>query len=593
MRTPNLLRRLATLLQLSLGLATLFDFGSVARAANPPTPAPTPASAETYRQYALQHDGDVARGQAAFADIQRLACTRCHSIDGTGQKAGPDLFSVGDQFSRRELIDAILTPSAVLAVGYETTVVETRSGTELSGILKQATDSWIELALADGTRSRINRSEIQTQRGSRVSLMPEGLETGLSLEGFTDLIEYLVSLKQPVHSLASRRGMPSEIPTLALPVRLNPLLSADLRFTNSGIHTTGLIQTGLVAVAQIPGSAATFIAADQAGIVWRVNTEKPKAEVGLFADLTHEVFSARGPNGLLGFAFHPKFRQNRKYYLKHQALEGSAIVTYVVERTVTPDAMHDSHQPSRRLLRIPAVAEHHNGGCLQFGPDGFLYIGMGDSAPNHDPQGHSQNLSLLLGKMLRIDVDHHEADLPYAIPANNPFLSHAGARPEIWAWGFREPWRFSFDSLTGDLWVADLGQERGDEVAVVSSGENHGWNVYQGFELFSAQYRKPNLTYAQPIFATHRSHGTALVGGFVYRGDPKSSCYGVYIFGDYGSKRIWGMTRDHGELSRIRQLATCPQAITAFAQDETGNLYVAGYQGMLYKLDLTTARFDE
>jgi glucose/arabinose dehydrogenase len=313
----------------------------------------------------------------------------------------------------------------------------------------------------------------------------------------------------------------------------------------------------------------------------------------VFADLTREVFSARGPNGLLGVAFHPNFRANRKYYLKHQVFEDGRIATVLVERVAAPDGKTDSGAPSRRLLKIAAVAEHHNGGCIQFGPDGFLYFGMGDSAPNHDPQGHGQDLHLLFGKMLRIDVDHGSEAQPYAIPADNPFRGRADVRAEIWAYGLREPRRFSFDSRTGDLWVGDLGQERGDEVAIVRRGENHGWNVYEGFERFSNQHRRTNEVYVAPIFSPRRKHGSTMVGGYVYRGDPRSSFFGAYIFGDYTSKRIWALTQEDRALKCIRQITTAPQSITCFATDERGNIYVAGYEGMIYQLDLTTAAFDE
>lgn len=580
------LRTLPTLIP---GLLLAAAIGCAHAAEAPARPAVPP---ETYRQFAMQHDGNPGRGQALFADEQRLGCTRCHSTDGTGQKPGPDLFSAGDQFARSDLVTAVLQPSATIAVGYETAVIETKSGEEHTGILKQSTPEWIELAGADAQRLRINRPDIKEQRGSRLSLMPEGLQAGLTTQEFTDLIEYLVSLKQPANSATSGRGMPEDIPLLQHPVTLRPLLPSDLHFADAGPHPTGLVQTGLVHLAQVPGQNQLFVAADQAGILWRLERTPTGFQKGIYLDLSKEVFSARGPNGLLGVAFHPRFTQNHKYYLKHQVLEEGAIHTHIVERTTKPDATTDSGSPSRLLLNIPAIAEHHNGGWLQFGPDGYLYIGMGDSAPNHDPQGHGQNLGMLLGKMLRIDVDHAEADRPYSIPKDNPFVNQPGARPEIWAWGFREPWRCSFDTATGDFWVADLGQERGDEIAIVRKGENHGWNVYQGFELFSPKYKREGVTYTRPIFSTRRKHGTAIVGGQVFRQDPASTFHGVYVFGDYGSKRIWGMTQENRELKSVRQLATAPQAITAIVPDAQGNLYAVGYQGMIYQLDFTNARFE-
>ncbi len=548
---------------------------------------------EKYRQFAMLHDGDVARGRKLFADEQRLACSRCHSVDGRSVKAGPDLSAVGDQFARRELIDAVLMPSAAIAVGYSTTLVETRSGEEYQGVLKQVTDSAMELMGADGQRVRIATSEIKEQRGSSVSFMPEGLQAGLSMEEFTDLIQYLVTLKQAVNALTSHRGMPETIPQLTPPITLRPFLHEELRVAPQVGGAAGNVQSGLVWFGQVPGFRQRFVVVHQAGMIWLVEKHESGDLKSVFADFTPGVFSARGPNGLLGLAFHPRFRENRKYYLKHQVFEDGKIATVLEEREVASDYKRDSGQPSRRLLKMVSVAEHHNGGCIEFGPDGFLYLGMGDSAPNFDPQGHGQDLRLLLGKMLRIDVDRRDPGLPYGIPTDNPFRGRPEVRPEIWAYGFREPWRFKFDSVTGDLWVADLGQERGDEVAIVRRGENHGWNVYEGFELFSKEHRQEGAVYVPPIFSTWRKDGSAVMGGCVYRGDPHSSFYGVYVFGDYQSKRIWGLTQDHRLLRTIRQLATSPQAITSIAADEAGRIYIVGYPGMIYQLDFTGATFDE
>ena len=402
----------------------------------------SPSNGEEYGLFALQHDGEVNRGRELFADEKRLACAKCHSLDGKGSKAGPDLFAVGDQFPRRDLIEAVLRPSAVIAVGYSTTVVETKAGAEHQGVLKQATADWIELAGLDGQRTRIATRDIKAQRGGSLSLMPEGLQAGLGRQEFTDLIEFLVSLKEPAHSLVHHRGMPEVIPQLTKPVVLRPLLREALRFPHAAAHARGQVQTGLVWFAQVPGFRRVFLAADQSGMIWRLEKHGARATTSVFADFSAEVFSARGPNGLLGLAFHPRFRENRKYYLKHQVFEEGQIATVLVEKLAAADCAADSSQPSRRVLKIVAGAEHHNGGCIQFGPDGFLYFGMGDSAPNHDPQGHGQDLRLLLGKMLRLDVDHRDAGLAYAVPGDNPFRDRADARPEIWAWGLRETWCF-------------------------------------------------------------------------------------------------------------------------------------------------------
>jgi len=494
---------------------------------------------------------------------------------------------VGDKFGRRDLVDAVLLPSTTISPGYGTVGVETKSGEEYQGVLKQATDAGVQLMGADGKLVSIATADIREQRGSTVSLMPEGLQVGLSLQEFTDLTEYLAMLRQPESTLVSNHGMPGRIPELAKPVIARRFFSQELKLPRAKV------QTGLTALHQVPGVSNVFLVLHQKGMIWRMEKTAAGEEKTVFADLTREVFSERGPNGLLDLAFHPRFRGNRKYYLKYQVFEEGKVATIVVEKKFAVDLKVDSGQPPRRVLKIVSVAEDHSGGCLQFGPDGFLYVVMGDTGPHNDPNGHAQNLQLLLGKLMRIDVDRTEGELGYAIPTDNPFHGQADARPEIWAYGFRNPWRFSFDRVTGDLWLADVGQDREEEVAIVHRGENHGWNVYEGFEPFSNQYRKEGRSFTPPVFAYKRKYGNSITGGHVYRGDKQSTFYGVYLCGDYTSKRIFGVTQENGVLKTVRQIGTVPQGLVSFGTDEAGHIYVVGYEGMIYQLDFTAARFDE
>jgi len=562
-----------------------------------PTAGSQPADAarqlREYRDFAMGRDGNVARGRALFFAESRTACANCHSVDGSSSKAGPDLFAVGDKFPRRDLIRAVLEPSAEIAVGYGTTIVDTKSGEAYLGVLKNSTAETLELMGADGKRVRIAMREIKEQRGSAVSLMPDGLQMGLSRQEFTDLIEFLATLKQPESALTSHRGMPAEIPALAKPIAVRPFFGEELRFPHAFVQKPGDVRSGLVWFGQVPGISNAFLAVHQTGKIWLLERNSAKDLKTLFADLAKDIFNERGPNGLLGLAFHPRFRENRKYYLKHQVFEERKIATTVVERLASPDFRADSGQPSRRLWKVVSVTQDHSGGCIQFGPDGFLYIGMGDTGPQQDPQGHGQDLSTHLGKMLRIDVDHAAPGLGYAIPPDNPFRDRPGVRPEIWAYGFREPWRFSFDPITGDLWVGDVGQDRIEEVSIVRRGENHGWNVYEGFEPFSNHYRKEGTTYVPPVFAYGRKYGNSITGGVVYRGNKQSSFYGVYICGDYTSHRIWGLKQQDRTLQSIRQIGIAPQGIASFATDERGEIYLVGYEGMVYHLDFKDTTFDE
>jgi len=546
-----------------------------------------PPSLEAYRKQATTKEGDVTRGAKLFADDQKLACAKCHSIDGSASKAGPDLFATGDKFGRRDLVDAVLVPSAVISPGYGTVIVETKAGDEFQGILKQSTATGVQLMGADGKLVSIATADIKEQRGSSLSLMPEGLHEGLSRQEFTDLIEFLTTLRQPESTLVSNHGMPAVIPQLAKPVTARPFFSQELKLPREKV------QIGLTAFHQLPGASNVFLVLHQKGIIWRMEKTATSEDKTVFADLTGEVFYQRGPNGLQDLVFHPRFRENRKYYLQYQVFEEGKVATVVVEKTFATDFEGDSGQPPRRILKIVSVAEDHSGGCLQFGPDGYLYIVMGDTGPHNDPNGHAQNLQLLLGKLLRIDVDRTEGDLGYAIPKDNPFVGRADARPEIWAYGLRNPWRFSFDRLTGDLWLADVGQDREEEVAIVRRGENHGWNVYEGFEPFSNQYRVEGRTFTPPIFAYKRKYGISITGGFVYRDDKQSSFYGVYVCGDYASKRIFGVTQENGKLKAARQIGTLPQGLVSFGTDEAGHIYAVGYEGMIYQLNFSETRFDE
>jgi glucose/arabinose dehydrogenase len=439
---------------------------------------------------------------------------------------------------------------------------------------------------ADGKLISIATADIKEKRGSSVSLMPEGLQAHLSVQEFTDVIEYLASLQQPASTLASNHGMPSDIPKLEKPPAFRPFL------TNRFAIPRTKAESGLTSVRQIPGFTNVFLVLHQEGMIWKVAKTAVGEQKEVFADLTSEVFYERGPNGLQDVAFHPKFHENRKYYRFYQVFEDGVVTTRISEKQFAPDFKSDSGEPARLILKIPSVAEDHSGGCLQFGRDGFLYIVMGDTGPQMDPNGHAQNLNLLLGKLLRVDVDRQENSCAYAIPADNPFRGQADARPEIWAYGFRNPWRFSFDRLTGELWAADVGQDRVEEVDIVRRGENYGWSVYEGFEPFSNQYRKEGRTYTMPFFAYRRKYGASVTGGYVYRGDRNSSFYGVYIFGDYVSKRIFGITQQKGVLKTARQIGTLPQRPVSFCEDEAGNLYAVGYEGMIYRIDFTDARFE-
>ncbi len=550
--------------------------GSRAEAA---TSSDTHPTVQDYRRFAMLHEGDAVQGRKLFFNDQKLACANCHSVDGAAAKAGPDLFAAGDSFTRSDLIEAILFPSKVIANGYSTTVVETKAGGTYTGVIKQATDAFIELMGADGKRQQVARGEIANQTTSEVSLMPDGLQNGLSLQEFADLIEYLVSLKQPQNTRMLEAGMPAVIQELSPPVELAPFIKEDSRFDHP-VWFGPVPQTNNV----------FFIVEHETGSIWRLEKDGQQHDTKTrFVNLEHYQ---KGTRGLLGMVLHPGFATNGRYFVARHTVDNGRFSTLILEREAGPDRKTDSGKASRLILKMDETSNVHYGGGLQFGPDGRFYIGMGDSGPQEDPNGNAQNTKSFLGKMLRIDVDHAATGDPYTVPADNPFVNQAAFRPEIWALGFREPWRFSFDPLTGDLWVGDVGQDRYEEIDLVSRGENYGWNVFEGFEPFSNRYRREGIQYVPPVFAYGRKFGVSVTGGFVYRADPRSSFYGAYIFADYQSRRIWALTQENRALKKIRQIALCPERPVSFGRDRDGALYVIGYEGMIYKMNFNAASFE-
>ena len=537
-------------------------------------------SKEEYRKFALSHPGDAAQGKRLFNDLNKLACAKCHAVDAKTAKVAPDLSTVGDKFARAELIDAVLNPSAQIAIGYSTTIVTTKNGDVIDGIIKDATDDQITLVGVDAAAHTIRTSEIAERRVSNVSMMPEGLQNGVTLEDFADLTAYVSSLRLPASVAAAERGMPATIRHTAVPVALVPFHSEEHRFNHPAWF------------GQIPGKPGLFLICEhETGKIWLLDKNADGEHKTLFADLSHEIHPS-GATGLLGLAFHPDFAKNHRYFVQHEKLIDGKLYALVSERAASEDFKSDASKPSLTILQLATSTNVHSGGGIDFGPDGFLYVAMGDTGPQGDPQGHGQNLSLPLGKMLRIDVNHQEDGKPYAIPADNPFRQTPDARPEIFAYGFREPWRFSFDPVTGDLWVGDVGQDLYEEVDIVRKGENYGWNVYEGFEPYSNKYRRAGEHFVPPIFAWTRKYGASSTGGFVYRGKQSPSFYGVYIFGDYQNSRIFALTQENRVLKQVRLLATAPEHVVSFGQDNDGELYAVGYEGTIYHIDLSRAKFE-
>lgn len=296
-----------------------------------------------------------------------------------------------------------------------------------------------------------------------------------------------------------------------------------------------------------------------------------------FLDIAAHVGSRNTEQGLLGLAFHPHFRQNGFFYIDYTDVRGNTVIArYHAEPGGTTADPNSEHV----LLRVQQPYPNHNGGQLAFGPDGMLYIGLGDGGSQGDPNGNGQSLDTLLAKVLRIDVD---AGDPYGIPADNPF-AHGGGRPEIWAYGLRNPWRFTFDRLSGDLYIGDVGQDAWEEIdfqpAGSPGGANYGWNLREGLHAYR---RDSTAGLIDPVAEYGHDQGCAVIGGAVIRAPSLPSWQGTYLFGDYCSGRIWGLTNSDGHW-QTRLLFETPYHITSFGEDQAGEVYLAEFGGSLLHL---------
>ncbi|MFQ6023568.1 MAG: PQQ-dependent sugar dehydrogenase [Acidiferrobacterales bacterium] len=327
------------------------------------------------------------------------------------------------------------------------------------------------------------------------------------------------------------------------------------------------------------GSGRLFVV-EQRGVIRIVEDGTLRSHP--FLDIRDRV-SSGGEKGLLSVAFHPRYKQNGLFYVDYTTREhGLHTIVAEFRRAAYQQA---SPLSERIILKIRQPFANHNGGQLAFGPDGYLYIGMGDGGAANDPRENGQRTETLLGALLRIDVDQHTAGRSYGIPSDNPFIGRANYREEIWAYGLRNPWRFSFDAGSGRLYVADVGQNRYEEIDVIEKGGNYGWNIMEGNICtpgVSRRCNKSDLTL--PIFTYPQPQGFSITGGFVYRGSTNPGLCGVYIYGDYVAQRIWGLRYDGHKVTRQRELLRTRHDISSFGQGEDLELYVVDHSGELLKI---------
>jgi len=310
-----------------------------------------------------------------------------------------------------------------------------------------------------------------------------------------------------------------------------------------------------------------------------------------FLDITSSVLSSGNEQGLLGLAFHPDYKNNGYFYVDY--ITGSGAGTSVIERFTRSVADSNVADPSSGviLLQQPQPYTNHNGGCLQFGPDGYLYISFGDGGSGGDPGNRAQRIDTLFGKLLRVDVNNTNPPY-YSIPPTNPFVNNPTARKEIWAYGLRNSWRYSFDRLTGDLWIGDVGQDLWEEVDFQAAGDtgghDYGWRCYEGFHSYNTTGPCPADSGTLPVFEYPHGSECSITGGYVYRGAQIGSLYGKYVFADYCVGALRMLQNEVNGIYSDVTLIPGTFAITSFGEDKWGELYACSYtsgsNGKVYKI---------
>ena len=336
-----------------------------------------------------------------------------------------------------------------------------------------------------------------------------------------------------------------------------------------------------VFVTSVPDDSGHMAVVEQSGKIFMLSEGSGSSEAMTFLDITDRVRRQGNEEGLLGLAFHPDYPTNGRFFVYYSA---SSPRRSVLSRfQVSGDPNRADAESEAIVLEVEQPFPNHNGGMIAFGPDGLLYVALGDGGSGGDPRGNGQNVATLLGSLLRIDVDAPKGDLGYAIPGGNPFPS-GNARGEIWAYGLRNPWRFSFDRATGDLWLADVGQNDKEEINIVRQGGNYGWNVMEGADCFqpSSDCRREGLEL--PLWEYAHSLGCSVTGGYVYRGQAVPWLQGAYVYADFCSGFVWGLRYDGARVTEQALLLDSGLNISSCGEDAAGELYVTAFDGVVYRI---------
>lgn len=323
---------------------------------------------------------------------------------------------------------------------------------------------------------------------------------------------------------------------------------------------------------------------EQRGVISVFQNDIETDDKTVFLNIEAKVNDQGNEEGLLGLAFHPGYESNGYFYVNYTASSPRrTVISRFQVSSSNPNLADESSELV--IMEIPQTFSNHNGGQLSFGPDGFLYIASGDGGSGGDPQDNGQRLETLLGAILRIDVNSHEEGRNYAIPIDNPFVGNSeGQREEIYAYGLRNPWRFSFDPQNDLLWTGDVGQNRAEEIDIITKGGNYGWRIMEGFSCFNPSSGCGQEGLEMPVWEyTHTNGDRSITGGFVYRGPAITELTGLYVYGDFVSGRIW--TLDFSELDNPvnTELMRANFSVSSFGIDQNNELYLCGFDGKIYK----------
>lgn len=337
-----------------------------------------------------------------------------------------------------------------------------------------------------------------------------------------------------------------------------------------------------------PDTSNRLFVVEQEGTI-RVFPNQPDIDSSqLFLDLTDRVNKEGWEEGLLGLAFHPNFSTNGYFFVNYTAKNPRR--TVISRFQASPPTNNSANKASELIiLTFNQPYANHNGGCLQFGPDGYLYIGTGDGGAAGDPHGNGQNLGVLLGKMLRIDIDNTTDSLNYSIPGDNPYRGNPNQRPEIWAYGLRNPWRYSFDR-DGRLWAGDVGQNRYEEIDIINRGENYGWRTMEGNHCYNPITGCKTEGLTLPVIEYPQPTGASVTGGRVYYGELVPAMKNMYIYADFMTGKIWAASLPLGNSRQltandltVTELIDTELGISSFGVDRNDELYLCAFDGQLYR----------